>query len=78
MAPKNKKAAAAPRKQKSKTSEADEVSAAIIKHIDNLLTEDQDEDEVADYCRASCAAHTYVYKINADVFDRMDGVSQSV
>ena len=57
MAPKSKKAAAAPKKQKSKTSEADEVSAAIIKHIDNLLTEDQDDDEVADYCGASCAAH---------------------
>ena len=56
MAPKNKilKAAAGPRKQKSKTCEADAaVSATIIKHyIDNLLTEDQvlDEDvEVADY-----------------------------
>ena len=76
MAPKNKKAAAAPRNQKSKTSEAGEVSAAIIKHIDNLLIEDQDEDEVADYCRASCAAHMCTH---AHVSDRMDhGVSESV
>ena len=77
MAPKSKRAAAAPKKQKSKTSDSDEVSAAIIKHIDNLLTEDQvlDDGEVADYCRASCAAHMCTH---ADVSDRMDGVSESV
>ena len=61
MAPKSKRAAAAAKKQKSKTSEADEVSAVIIKNIDNLLTADHDEDEVVDYCRASCAAHMYTW-----------------